>query len=191
MSKKRPIKENQFDMGIAGSAGAISYGPGWGTFASPNVSQDTSKFDKIGSKALGSNSNTATGAPATADALDAEVDKMYAKSDTPSPDEVLTGLKYELQNMIKKDKSMAKQIVLNNLKQDPHYYGKLGMWNIDDKEMMKVEPIQKNSDDPMKERIAVLDEMIAARIKKVEMSQEIKNALKETKDKRDLRYNKS
>ena len=188
MSKKRPIKENQFDMGIAGTTGAISYGPGWGTFASPNVSQDTSKFDKIGSKSLGSNSNTATGAAATADALDAEVEKIYSKTDTPSPDEVLTGLKYELQNMIKKDKAWAKEIVLHNLKQDPHYYGKLGMWNIDDKEMMNVEPIQKTSNDPLKERIAVLDEMIAARVKKIEMSQEIKDALKETKDKRDGRY---
>jgi hypothetical protein len=191
MSKKRPIKENQFDMGIAGTSGAISYGPGWGTFASPNVSQDTSKFSKIGDKALGSNSNTATGTPASKDALDADVEGIYSKTDTPSPDEVLTGLKYELQNMIKKDKARAKEIVIHNLKQDPHYYGELKMWNIDDKEMMNVEPIQKTGDDPLKERIAVLDEMIAKKFKRAEMSQELKDALKDTKQKRDERYQKS
>jgi hypothetical protein len=117
-----------------------------------------------------------------------DVDQIYSKSDTPSPDEVLTGLKYEMQNMIKKDKARAKEIVLSKLKQDPHYYSKLKMWNIDDKEMMDTKPVTNTSQDPLKETIAILDAMIAAKGKKTEPSDAIKEALRQTREAKAKRY---
>lgn len=195
---KMPVKENTFDMGIAGGTGAISTAPGWGTFASPEVSQNPANFaTSDNNKALGSHSNTATGTPASGSALDIDVDQIYSKGITPSPDEVMTGLKYEMQNMIKKDKARAKEIVLGNLKQDPHYYGKLHMWNIDDKDMMNVQPAtQPRSDGPtmteseeqMNERIKVLNQMMEAKGKKAETPQSFKDALAETRAKRDAQY---
>ena len=47
----------------------------------------------------------------------------------------MSALQYELSNMVKKDKTIAKQTVLKNLKTDPHYYSRLNMLNIDDKKM--------------------------------------------------------
>lgn len=38
------------------------------------------------------------------------------------PDSVYTGLQFELGNMIKPDKHLAKQIVIRNLMNDPHHY---------------------------------------------------------------------
>ena len=186
MSQKNPLKENNFDMGIAGTAGAISVAPGWGTFASPDVSQNPDQF--AGNKALGSTSNTAQDTSASGSMFDQEVDQIYAKKDTPSPDEVITGLKYELQNMIKKDKARAKEIVLAKLKQDPHYYGKLHMWNIDDEEMMKTDPVTQTRQDPIKETIKILDQMIAEKTKKAEPSDALKEALRQTREDRAKRY---
>lgn len=188
--KKQPIQENDFDMARAGTAGAVSYAAGYGTPAGPNVSQDPASF--VGSKTLGSHSNTAASAPASGSANDAAIDQIYSKEVTPSPDEVITGLKYELQNMIKKDKARAKEIVLNNLKQDPHYYGKLGMWNIDDKEMMKVNPpasdTKTTSEEQMNERVKLLNQMMEAKTKKAPTPQSIKDALADTKAKKAARY---
>ena len=186
MSEKQPIEENDYDMAQAGNAGSIGYGTGYGTFASPNVSQDPASF--VGSKTLGSHSNTAASAPASASASDAAINQIYSKEVTPSPDEVITGLKYELQNMIKKDKARAKEIVLNNLRQDPHFYGKLGMWNINDKEMMNVNPPQSTPEDQMNERIKILNQMIEAKGKKAETPQSIKDAIADTKAKKAAKY---
>jgi len=43
---------------------------------------------------------------------DPQVDKLFQKKDTPSPDEVMSALQYELSQMVKKDKHIAKQVVL-------------------------------------------------------------------------------
>lgn len=185
MSDTYQIKENDYDMAQAGSAGAISYGTTYGTPFGPNQSQDPSSF--VNARSLGNHSNTAASAPASGSQYDGVVDKIYSKEITPSPDEVMTGLKYELQNMIKKDKAKAKQIVLNNLQQDPHYYGKLKMLNIDDKEMMNTEPVNK-SDQQMTERIKLLNQMLEAKGKKAETPQSIKDALADTKAKKNARY---
>lgn len=93
--------------------------------------------------------------------FDPQVDQIFKKKQTPSPDEIMSALQYELNNMTKKDKVIAKQIVLKNLKQDPHYYSRLHMLNIDDKDM-KVDESKKTTFDKTK---SVLDEMIAARKK--------------------------
>lgn len=67
--------------------------------------------------------------------FDPQVDQLFQKKNTPSPDEVMAGLQYELTNMTTKDKTIAKQIVLKNLKKDDHFYSHLDMLNIDDDKM--------------------------------------------------------
>jgi hypothetical protein len=189
MSKERTsVKENAFDMGIAGTSGAMDYSAGFGTPASPDASQDPSSFS--GRKALGNTSNTAMDAPASPTDINADIDQIYSKSVTPSPDEVMTGMKHELHNMIKKDKGKAKELVIANLKKDPHFYGKLGMLNIDDKNMMNESRTKMtNPDEQMAERIKVLSQMLAAKGKKVDAPQSIKDALKDTRERKLRRYN--
>lgn len=189
MSKKMTVTElteNAFDMGIAGTTGAMDYSTGYGTPASPDVSQNPGAF--VNNKALGSHSNTATSAPARPMDTDAAIDQIYSKPVTPSPDEVMTGMKHELHNMIKKDKGRAKELVLANLKKDPHFYGNLGMLNINDKDMMK-ESTEKptKSEEQMMERMKLLNQMLEAKGKK-ETPQTIKDALAETRAKKAQRY---
>ena len=195
-----PIQENSNDMAIAGNTGAVSYGTGWGTHSSPTVSQNSANFahsdqnKATNQKSIGRNSNTATSTPASASAYDSAIDQLYSKPVTPSPDEVLTGLKYELQNMIKKDKSRAKELVLNNLIQDPHFYGGLKMLGINDDDMMNVNPPQPqtqgttNEEQQMMERLKILNEMIKAKGKKAETPQSYKDALADTRQKKNDRY---
>lgn len=96
--------------------------------------------------------------------LDPAVDQIFQKNQTPSPDEVMSALQYELGNMVKKDKFIAKQTVLANMKTDPHYYSRLDMLNIDDKKMKVTE---KMNMDKFSKTKAVLDEMVAAKQKAV------------------------
>ena len=63
----------------------------------------------------------------------------------------MSALQYELSNMTKKDKTIAKQQVLKNMKQDPHYYSRLNMLNIDD-EKMKVDESYGMTDKIFKDR---------------------------------------
>jgi len=95
--------------------------------------------------------------------LDPKVDQLFQKKQTPSPDEIMSALQYELGNMVKKDKFIAKQTVLKNMKNDPHYYSRLDMLNIDDKKM-KVDESSTNMDTFSKTK-SVLDEMVAERKK--------------------------
>jgi hypothetical protein len=76
------------------------------------------------------------------DNLAPAVDDLFKKKNTPNPDEIMTGLQFELGQMVKKDKTIAKRIVIDNLRKDPQFYSRLGMMNIDD-EKMKVTEIQK------------------------------------------------
>jgi len=189
MKDKTPKKENAFDMGIAGTTGAMDYSTGFGTPASPDVSQNPDEFVK--SKSLGNHSNTATAAQAHPTDINAAIDQIYSKEVTPSPDEVKAGLDYELHNMIKKDKGKAKELVIANLRKDPHYYGKLNMLNIDDKEMMKESTEKPSVAESQKiETIKLLNQMLEAKSKKAETPQSIKDALAETKAKKAQRYNR-
>ncbi len=85
--------------------------------------------------------------------FDPQVDKIFKKKDTPSPDEIMSALQYELSNMTKKDKTIAKQIVLKNLKSDPHFYSRLKMLNISDEEM-------KINESTFKKTKKTIDEMV-------------------------------
>lgn len=154
---KHPVKENNFEGGVAGTSGVVSTQPGYGTFASPDVSQNPAQFDSSNrNKTLGSNSNTALEGPGSG-SQGQDINAIYSKKDTPSPDEVVTGIKYELGQQIKKDKRKAKDIVLANLKKDPHYYGDLKMLNIDDKSMVDnmSETKRHPNDKPLNEKVTI------------------------------------
>lgn len=132
--QKHSIKENEF-FPAAGGVGSINSQPGYGTFSSPEVSQNSANFaHSDNNKALGQNSNTRKDGPDTG-SMAKDLNAIYAKKDTPSPDEVAAGIKYELGQQISKDKQKAKQLVVQNLKKDPHFYSKLKMLNIDDESM--------------------------------------------------------
>lgn len=91
--------------------------------------------------------------------FDNQVNKIFTKKVTPTPDEILSALQWEMNQMVKKDKYIAKQMVLKNLKSDPKYYARLNMLNIDD-DKMKVDESKKTTTEKTK---AVLDQMISDR----------------------------
>lgn len=111
-------------------ATGISYGtsgivnPGVSTYTSPDVSQHPINFYPAGQNKIDSYTSTRVTGPDQKD-IDFIKDKV-------TPDEILCGLNYELKRMFYKNKSYAKQIVIDNLKKDPTYYSKLNMLNIDD-----------------------------------------------------------
>jgi len=136
MTKQTAIKENSFEGGVGGTAGTLGYQTGYGTFSSPEVSQNSNNFANYNNnKGIGQNSNTRKNPP-KGGSLEQDVNAIYSKKDTPSPDEIVSGIKYEMGQQIKKDKRIAKETVLANCKKDPHYYGKLKMLNIDDESMV-------------------------------------------------------
>lgn len=128
------LSENTFE---APGIGGTNFGqPGYGTFSSPAVSQNPSQFASSNdNKACNSKTNTAEDIPQTG-SIQKDVNVLFSKKDTPTPDEVITGIKYELKQMMHQDKRLAKQRVSANLRIDPHFYGSLKMLGIDDKTMM-------------------------------------------------------
>ena len=180
--EEAPIKENSFEGGAAGSAGTVNYATGWGTYASPANTQYPDRFATDGKK------NTAdqqTGGPAGGKSvasdmpqqskLSGAVNKIFQKKDTPSPDEIASGLQFELGRMIQKDKGRAKEIVLNNMKRDPHYYSNLHMLNIDDKQM-KVDEARNIKKTELKN---IFREMAEERPKKYEVKPELAAVMKD------------
>jgi len=126
----RNINEN--DLGDRMATG-ISYGtsglvnPGVSTYSSPDVSQHPINFYPVGQNKIDSYTSMRVTGPDQKD-IDAVKNKV-------TPDEVLSGLDYELKRMFYKNKANAKQIVVDNLKKDPKYYSKLNMLNINDEFM--------------------------------------------------------
>lgn len=126
---KRPIKENSFDAAPGGAAGAISYQAPYGTPSGPNQSQDPDHFQS-------SNNNKAKN-QSKQGVTQQDLDQLYANPKTaPTPDDIIAGMKFEMGQQIKKDKSEAKRSVLTNLKKDPRFYRDLKQLNITDKDMV-------------------------------------------------------
>ena len=97
--------------------------PGSATFNSPDVQQHPTMQYPVGqNKVDWFNSNAATG-PTPED-----VKKLKHKV---TPDEIIQGVDAEMKRMFNKNKSRAKAIVVNNLKQDPKYYSKLHFMGIE------------------------------------------------------------
>jgi hypothetical protein len=132
---KRHINENEFSPAPGGGQGAINYQTPLNTHVSPNVIQEPDKFNTAdNNKAMGNTSNTAKDF-ANPEDMDKAINQIYSKKQIPTADEVKAGLDFELHNMIKPDKHKAKELVLQNLRKDPKFYGKLHSMNIDDKHM--------------------------------------------------------
>jgi hypothetical protein len=149
MSSKKPVKENSFDGAGGGSAGAVNYATGWGTFASPANAQYPDRFDQQTRNTAANQTGGPAGGQSVAadappeDAVQKGVEQIFQKKDTPTSDEVASGLQYEMGRMITKDKARAKEIVITNMRSDPHYYSNLHMLNIDDKKMKVDELVRK------------------------------------------------
>lgn len=173
------IRENSFDPAPGGTAGALNYQAPIGTHSSPSSYQDPQKFNtKDYNKYFNPD---VTGQPDTeqmdnSGSLDGDVEKIFAQSAKPSIDDVLVGVQYELQRMIRKDKRIAKERVVNNLKKfGPKYYTKLHMLNIDDKDM----------DSPVQETINVLNQMISEKQEKrkeLQLNDAIKDILNQKRE---------
>jgi len=121
-----------------GQGGAITGASNVNTFSSPDVSQDPNKFgtlidkSKITATDKQSMQTIAPFGPYTGEDpkdYDKAVDQIKYKV---TPDEVIAGIDYEMKKMVLKDKQVAKQNVVNNLKKDPQYYSKLRMLGIED-----------------------------------------------------------
>jgi len=136
LCEKKIIPENSFDGAPGGGAGAISYAAPYGTPGGPDNSQNPGAFDSNNSnKQRGNDGATTTALPETG-SMEKDLDTLYSKRQTPTPDEVISGIKYEMGQQNKKDKGEAKQIVLQNLQKDPKFYSGLKMLGITDADMV-------------------------------------------------------
>jgi hypothetical protein len=179
------IRENSFDAAPGGMGGSMG-GNLLGTHSSPTVSQNPAQFhDSDNNKYFDKNKS---GQPDTrvhddSGSLSKDVDQLFKAKEKPTIDDVTTGIQYELGNMIKKDKRIAKERVVDNMKKyGPKYYSGLGMLNINDKDM-DVSPV-------MQERINVLNQMIEDKKVKREalpLNDAIKDILKEKLDMKNQR----
>jgi hypothetical protein len=123
--------------------GAVSGASDVSMFTSPDVSQDPNHFgtltdkSKITVSAKDSMSKVTPFGPYTGQNprdYVGDVEKIKYKV---TPDEVIMGIDYEMKKLVLKDKQIAKQNVVNNLKKDPQYYSKLHMLDIEDGEENK------------------------------------------------------
>lgn len=149
------IKENNFE-GAPGGIGMSNGQPGYGTFASPSTSQNPGHFSQNdNNKAVNQYGNTRKDAPGTS-SLDTDMKAIWSKKATPTPDEVASGIKYELGQQLKKDKFEAKRIVLANLRKDPQFYSGLKMLGIDDGEIENMSNEKQHPNDkPLNEKVTV------------------------------------
>lgn len=96
-----------------------------GTYASPDVTQNPGSFP-----ADGSNVNIV---PPVDQDVKSKIDPEQYKKDVEdvktkvTPDDIIQGMQYELKKQIYKNKMVAKQTVVQNLKENPRYYRDLGM----------------------------------------------------------------
>ena len=118
--------------------GAVSGASDLSTFVNPDVTQDPNHFgtltdkSKITADANDSMSKITPFGPYTGQNprdFVGDVEKIKYKV---TPDEVLAGIDYEMKKLVLKDKQVAKQNVVNNLKKDRQYYSKLHMLGIED-----------------------------------------------------------
>jgi len=96
-----------------------------GTYASPDVTQNPGSFP-----ADSSNVNVV---PPTDHDIKSKIDPEDYKKDVEdvkrkvTPDDIIQGMQYELKKQIYKNKMVAKETVVQNLKSNPRYYRDLGM----------------------------------------------------------------
>lgn len=125
--------------------GAVSGASDVSTFTSPDVAQDPNHFgtlidkSKITTGAKDSMSKIAPFGPYTGQNPQDYVKDVEQIKYKVTPDEIIAGIDYEMKKLVLKDKQVAKQNVVNNLKKDRQYYSKLHMLDIKDDEPTKQE----------------------------------------------------
>ena len=191
---KKLIKCNSFDGSPGGGSGAISYQAPLGTHTAPNSVQDPKHFardnynqyydkNKSGQPDMG-NVQDQSGS------FDKDVDQMFKRKEGPTPDEITTGIRHELSNMVRKDKRMAKQSVVQNLKKDPKYYSGLHMMNIDEPSLTMNMNENEKLNPLMQERVNVLNQMVQEKKdKRMETNSAILDILQEKRDQKNERIN--
>jgi hypothetical protein len=150
IAKRQFLKEyGDIGGGMYGGGAAVSAGfvnPGMGTFSSPDARQNLSAFANnhptmqypVGQhKVDWFNSDKATGP--------SEEDVQELKNKV-TPDEILLGIEYELKRQFHKNKSNAKEIVVQNLKKDPKYYSSLHMMQMSDERVNEEKKIEDMKD---------------------------------------------
>lgn len=188
--RTKSIKENSFDGAPGGTTGTIDFNPSLGTHSSPSVSQNPGAFADINTNAKHYYDPNNTGQPDTRmnsdDVLDADVEKLFSdKKETPTPDEIVCGLDYELSQMTQKDRGEAKRRVISNLKKDTKFYSNLNMLNINDTPPESTEPTNSS---PIKERIKILNDLIAEKKSwRTPANNEIQKILDDKQNERSLR----
>lgn len=96
-----------------------------GTYSSPDVAQNPGSFP-----ADSSNVNIV---PPVDQDIKSKIDPEQYQKDVEdvktkvTPDDIIQGLQYELKKQIFKNKMVAKETVVQNLKENPRYYRDLGM----------------------------------------------------------------
>lgn len=112
-------------MGQVPIGGQPSISGQYGTYASPDVQQNPGSFPADSSKV--------NMVPAVDQEVKSKIDPDTYKKDVDAikdkvtPDDVITGLEYELKKQIYKNKMAAKETVVKKLKENPRYYRDLGM----------------------------------------------------------------
>jgi len=193
-----PIKENSFEGGVGGSNGTLNYQTGYGTPAGPDNSQNMGAFPSSdNNKAVNQNSNTTKDTPNTG-SVEKDINGIFAKKQTPTPDEIISGIKYELGQQNKKDKRKAKEEVVKNLKKDPRFYTDLKMLNIDDKSMVDNMTENKHPNDaPAKTKVTakveetkkIFTELAHGRDNKYVVNSEISTVMKQMWEQKQQRNN--
>lgn len=147
-----------------GQGGAVSGASNIDTFNSPDVSQNPNQFgtltdtSKITATDKQSMQVIAPFGPYTGQNPEDYAKSVQQVKYKVTPDEILTGIDYEMKKMVLKDKQVAKQNVVTNLKKDPQYYSKLHMLDIEDGEEKK-EPVDYRT--PQEKAISeIIKEMI-------------------------------
>lgn len=167
------ITENEFSPAPGGSGGSIGVGQSFGTFSSPSISQNSDHFVKGNKNTIQSSSSGS---------IESDVDKLFLKKETPTPDEVYSGLRYEFSQMTIKDLGQAKKLVISNLRRDPKYYSKLTQFNMTD------DSLEKNIKNSTTETVKLLDDMIEAKRKSVpQINSKILDILREKQEEKSSR----
>lgn len=149
------LQENSFDAAGGGMAGSLNVQPSLSGHSAPMITG----YGKNGYFDPNSTGQPDTRITDTSGSFDRDVEQIFTQKEKPTPDDILCGIEYELQNMVHKDKRIAKERVIDNIKKHgPKYYTKLNMMNIDDKEMQP--------DTMFQETVNVLNKMISEKNEK-------------------------
>lgn len=138
------LKENEMGdrmmTGLPYSQGGGIGNTGVNTISSPDVSQNPEKFKYPQTAASASDVTTPTPDQYDIDSVESQEDfenDVNAIKKVVTPDEILTGMQYELKKMVFKRKDVAKKILVKNLKRDPKFYSKLHMMQVDENGIRK------------------------------------------------------